>query len=679
MENQFSYETLQKNPNLILHKKQPDLPVGPLDGKRGAVLSPEWFILTPNATELYQPPLGRNREMFMRADFRYGDDDPLSWPQFYLRSHCWLACIRKRPISKSDPFYPLYDTPSRRDFSMLDSTSLVSGLGILSGPSFSRLQAACQKVINMSETREWGASSSLVRDNRIALSMLLNSIESLPFVFDRLCLTVAETQRMAIELRALIEYITIFRPRMQSDSNMSVETGAEPDLIGVFTSDAIVVQEFFKARVPVWMLKKLEQLPFTRIDSLDHPIDPRYHLNFDAPRLKLRSVFTGSATQVAKYHAIQAFTRSHLKLPDPFSLLPGEARENPPLLESSMSRRYQPYTTAPRQEKQHGNSGAASLTVPAHALLPVPVPVWRTAVETTSADKSRCHPEARIGEANGYIFPRPDIFVNTQSDIKMHTIMQAWLRLRPSLLARVSCTAYSAQPLPHQAWRTVLNIDWLTKKRHEHPSNLPTKSRKRQDQAVDFLAGCNGEMKISTDFNLSGPVFWNGEEYSTLSDNDRREVLWELAELNFRFEMVALDARAAQNGGNLHLLLCSIPYGKTMPFVSVDIGSANHGLGHPSWQQRAPYVFALMNAMRSWRDCPQLLMDKRNGYTEEEFLMLEREMAKFYVESFFCFFGHAPVIPRHLMHHPQTSFTPEVHEQMHTDRPGIVFDLAQYE
>ncbi|KAK0187075.1 hypothetical protein F5146DRAFT_872390, partial [Armillaria mellea] len=100
------------------------------------------------------------------------------------------------------------------------------------------------------------------------LSMLLNSIKSLTFVFDRLCLTVAETQCMVIELCALIEYITIFCPCMQSDLNMSVETGTEPDLIGAFTSDAIVIQEFFKAQVLVWMMKKLEQLPFTCIDSL---------------------------------------------------------------------------------------------------------------------------------------------------------------------------------------------------------------------------------------------------------------------------------------------------------------------------------------------------------------------------------------------------------------------------
>ncbi len=45
-------------------------------------------------------------------------------------------------------------------------------------------------------------------------------------------------------------------------------------------------------------------------------------------------------------------------------------------------------------------------------------------------------------------------------------------------------------------------------------------------------------------------------------------------------------------------------------------------------------------------------MNKKNGYVEEEFLSLEREMAKFYVESFFCFFGRAPVIPRHLADHP---------------------------
>ncbi|KAK0485580.1 hypothetical protein EDD18DRAFT_1058452, partial [Armillaria luteobubalina] len=118
-----------------------------------------------------------------------------------------------------------------------------------------------------------------------------------------------------------------------------------------------------------------------------------------------------------------------------------------------------------------------------------------------------------------------------------------------------------------------------------------------------------------------------------------QEIAWELAELNFRFELLTLDARVATNGGNHELLLHCLPHGLTTTFVAVDVGSANHGLGHPTWQERAPYIFLLMNVMRSWRACPDLIQRNKTSYTETEFDDMERCIIIFYVESFFHFFG----------------------------------------
>ncbi|PBK94395.1 hypothetical protein ARMGADRAFT_1079087 [Armillaria gallica] len=109
MEHWFTYEHLSKNPTGLLHKKNTADPIGPFDGKLGALVEEGWFMVTSNALGLYQPPLGINREMYMRADFRYGADDPLLWLQFYVRSVSWLSCIRKRPKDPLDPFLPLYD------------------------------------------------------------------------------------------------------------------------------------------------------------------------------------------------------------------------------------------------------------------------------------------------------------------------------------------------------------------------------------------------------------------------------------------------------------------------------------------------------------------------------------------------------------------------------------------
>jgi hypothetical protein len=54
------------------------------DGWVGAVVgNGEWFVTSPNTEFVPQPPLGCTHNMCIRADFWYGDDDPLQWPQPY--------------------------------------------------------------------------------------------------------------------------------------------------------------------------------------------------------------------------------------------------------------------------------------------------------------------------------------------------------------------------------------------------------------------------------------------------------------------------------------------------------------------------------------------------------------------------------------------------------------------
>ncbi|KAK0209574.1 hypothetical protein IW262DRAFT_1468839 [Armillaria fumosa] len=194
MEHQFTYKYLNKNPTGILHKKDTVNPVGPFDGRLGVLIDKEWLMITPNGSGLYQPPLGINREMYMRADFKYGADDPLLWPQFYVRSDPWLCCIRKRPRGSLDPdFLPLYEPITRSDFDTSGSPLQDNQLGKFQDTSLARLRASAQKI-----------------DFHCGLSTLLHCLESLPFTFNRLHLTVSETQHVAIEMHAIIDYITIY-------------------------------------------------------------------------------------------------------------------------------------------------------------------------------------------------------------------------------------------------------------------------------------------------------------------------------------------------------------------------------------------------------------------------------------------------------------------------------------
>jgi hypothetical protein len=59
---------------------------------------------------------------------------------------------------------------------------------------------------------------------------------------------------------------------------------------------------------------------------------------------------------------------------------------------------------------------------------------------------------------------------------------------------------------------------------------------------MDFLQNCIQTEDVSLVGLEKGETEWNGKVVQTLSDNEREEILWELSELNFRFELLALHS-----------------------------------------------------------------------------------------------------------------------------------------
>jgi hypothetical protein len=59
--------------------------IGPLDGKVGAVIMDgEYFITLANQQCIFAPPHGDQHKVQLHADSRYGDNDPVLWPQPYM-------------------------------------------------------------------------------------------------------------------------------------------------------------------------------------------------------------------------------------------------------------------------------------------------------------------------------------------------------------------------------------------------------------------------------------------------------------------------------------------------------------------------------------------------------------------------------------------------------------------
>jgi hypothetical protein len=177
-----------------------------------------------------------------------------------------------------------------------------------------------------------------------------------------------------------------------------------------------------------------------------------------------------------------------------------------------------------------------------------------------------------------------------------------------------------------------------------------------------LLGNCLEEAGVALDMSSSiSAVFWHEAELSIGTVPDHRttqEILWELYELNFRFELVALDQRArltpveseAQVLSHQLLLMACFP---SKVLLVADISSANQGLASPTLQGRAQYLIAMKRLMKSWGgnvpvEIHCLPADQAQGYSLQELAKLEEAITRFYTQSFFNHFGRAAILPHTL-------------------------------
>src|SRR6201999_2305721 len=82
--------------------------------------------------------------------------------------------------------------------------------------------------------------------------------------------------------------------------------------------------------------------------------------------------------------------------------------------------------------------------------------------------------------------------------------------------------------------------------------------------------------------------------------------------------------------------------------------SDNEGLVATSWKDRAPFTAVLMEILRYWPHSPSMLHSLSRGELKGEFesecwfLCLEDIASKFYCQTFWNYFGRAPILPRRI-------------------------------
>jgi hypothetical protein len=152
----------------------------------------------------------------------------------------------------------MWYTPSRTDF---EADSVVfSSVGKLRRSLFRNFQSLALVLIGQVRASKF-KEEILVSQLSSVLKHLLHRLEFISTGFFTMCFGVCEMQRIYLELTGLLNYMEHYRLR-------STSLGTIDNIMGGFTHDPLVCERFYKAGIPVWLIRPYSALASICIRAL---------------------------------------------------------------------------------------------------------------------------------------------------------------------------------------------------------------------------------------------------------------------------------------------------------------------------------------------------------------------------------------------------------------------------
>jgi hypothetical protein len=280
------------------------VPIGPFDGKVAAAL--QGFVCsTPNQDRICLPPM-QKREIFLRSDFRYGPDDHTLWPQPFLYEYPHLGAIPRKPENSGDPLSIMWWNPTRADFFPLEN-GVLDGMGQLSTSKYWGFQNMSKELKERVEKYKKNSTpNSLVTLLVMAMDDALIRMGSLKSPFGLMWFKITEFQRLYLELYGLLDYLEIYKPRMDG-LQPAVTTVA--NCVGAFTNIPGIAQYFHRAGLPIWFLQPWETGPFPyNVLSVVSPLDPKDSLCISPHDPPFPVIYRGYMNSREKHDAIHSYS-----------------------------------------------------------------------------------------------------------------------------------------------------------------------------------------------------------------------------------------------------------------------------------------------------------------------------------------------------------------------------------
>lgn len=288
---------------------------------------------------------------------------------------------------------------------------------------------------------------------------------------------------------------------------------------------------------------------------------------------------------------------------------------------------------------------------------PEAIGFWTSAFQRANKDKDRIK-KGLIDQ--GYRFPEPALLITPSSPEGKKLFVVNWLAARPLWISHVDHNPPERFPSP-QLWQ-----DFLNSSPSGEPSIIalsssagPTAAASRKQTATQIFGEDLWDAQRTT-WAIGKNVQWRNMSISIMSLCDppsrlMRLILWELYELNFQYELLALDrvmARASweESQHNRQDLLYSIfPEEGGFVMWSSSLPDNDSGLWSRQMIDTFPYIENFGKLLSCWEDSPSRLNAPLDAsvFNVTTYFQIMQLACNFYVQCFFDHFGRPPVVPHH--------------------------------
>ncbi|KAI0712367.1 hypothetical protein C8Q76DRAFT_600348, partial [Earliella scabrosa] len=627
------------------------------DGLVGATLCDNTvFVVSPNTD--FVPEITQGCvSVYLCKNFRYGKFDPLQWPQVYTARYPYFAAV-STPKLPPHPHAPMWNPPQLSDFVPLRGT-IIQGLGFLRRGFVDVLAELAAAMSN--RVRDYLSASPVEQCadllwHELAMRQAVERLRTLPATFPDQAFQVSELQRHWILADAYL--------RFQSCCTATRSRPAQVEaVVGAWTCDGGVVQKLYSAGFPVWFVRPVSRVVAPKIRQVVTCRRPTYLCQ--EPLQDTGPVYTGLAgdrhlsVMLSSGHTYRDISMNAVISPDYRIPVSQPDQATGPMgrvgvLTSVHSHRQRPCTyhmciamyddPGPSQVHASYRRGRDKFEEVDHPWMPKALRGWRRAID--ALDRSG-PPKPQV--LRGYWIPEPALILGPRDPHRMQRYIMNWLRIRHIWLYLLRIPNSGTYQVAPQSWRSFLNnpID-------DPKEQSDTRSSQRAQVITKLLN--DAFPNHAFDFTTDAPVSWHNYSFTSISDDVAPLILWEMFDLGFRYELLAVDQYLRPRRSRRDEAAREDDLSRIFPTHTIHALSSlptehSAGLSAPLPQRRVQSLNAFREILSYWPGCPADILNAKpllGTESTEEIESVEFSLATFYVTNFFDLFARAPLLP-HLL------------------------------